>query len=60
MSESEKVIVVSSRGSLDTTCIFNVSPDLMLRMWAFLVELDSLPPTNPPEITRISPKGGWY
>ena len=29
-SESEKVMVVSSRGSLDTACIFTVSPDLML------------------------------
>ena len=43
MSESEKVMVVSSRGSLDTTCISNVSPDLMLRRWGFLAELDSLP-----------------
>ena len=59
MSESEKVMVVSSRGSLDTTCISNVSPDLMLRKWAFLAELDSPPPVNPPEITWISPKGGW-
>ena len=31
MSESEKVMVVSSRGSLDTACISNVSLDLMLR-----------------------------
>ena len=31
MSESEKVMVVSSRGSLDTTCISSVSPYLMLR-----------------------------
>ena len=31
MSESEKVMVVSSRGRLDTACISNVSPDLMLR-----------------------------
>ena len=31
MSESEKVMVVSSRGSLDTTCISSVSPDMMLR-----------------------------
>ena len=29
MSESEKVMVVSSRGSLDTTCFSSVSPDLM-------------------------------
>ena len=31
MSEFKKVMVVSSRGSLNTTCISNVSPDLMLR-----------------------------
>ena len=31
MSKSEKVMVVSYRGSLDTACISNVSPDLMLR-----------------------------
>ena len=31
MSESEKVMVVSSRGSLDTACISSVFPDLMLR-----------------------------
>ena len=31
MLESEKVMVVSSRGSLDTTCISSVSLDLMLR-----------------------------
>ena len=30
MSESEKVMVVSSRGSLDTVCISNVSPYPML------------------------------
>ena len=30
MSESEKVMAVSSRGSLDTTCISSISPDLML------------------------------
>ena len=30
MSESEKVMVVSSRGSLDNACISSVSPDLML------------------------------
>ena len=59
MSESEKVMVVSSRGSLDTTCIYNVSPDMMLRRWAFLAELDSPPPINPLEITWISPKGSW-
>ena len=59
MSESEKVMVVSSRGSLDTACTSNVSPDLMLRRWAFLADLDSPPPANPPEIMWISPKGGW-
>ena len=59
MSESEKVMVVSSRGSLDAACISNASTDLMLRRWAFLAELDSPPPTNPPEITWISPKGSW-
>ena len=59
MSKSEKVMVVSSRESLDTVCTFKVSPDLMLRKWAFLAELDSPPPANPPEITWISPKGGW-
>ena len=37
MSESEKVMVVFSRGSLDTACISNASLDLMLRRWAFLV-----------------------
>ena len=58
MSKSEKVMVVSSRGSLNTVYISKVSPDLMLRKWAFLAELDSLPPANPSEITWISPKGG--
>ena len=58
MSKSEKVMVVSSRGSLDTVCTSKVSPDLMLPKWAFLAELDSPPPANPPEITWISPKGG--
>ena len=58
MSRFEKVMVVSSRGSLDTICTFKASPDLMLRKWAFLAELDSSPPANPPEITWISPKGG--
>ena len=57
MLESEKVMVVSSRGSLDTACTSNVSLDLMLRRWAFLAELDSPPPANPPKITWISPKG---
>ena len=59
MSEFEKVMVVSSRGILDTACISNVSLDLMLCKWVFLAELDSPPPTNPPEITWISPKGNW-
>ena len=58
MSRSEKVMVVSIRGSLDTVCTSRASPDLMLRKWAFLAELDSPPPANPPEITWISPKGG--
>ena len=31
MSKSEKVMVVSSRGSLDIICTSKVSPDLMLR-----------------------------
>ena len=56
MSRSEKVMVVSSRGSLDTFCTSRASPDLMLRKWAFLAELDSPPPANPLEITWISPK----
>ena len=56
-SESENVMVVSSHGSLDTSCTSITSPNLMLRKWAFLTELDSLPPANPPEITWISPKG---
>ena len=58
MSKSEKVMVVSSRGSLDIVCTSKVSPDLMLRKWAFLAELDSPTPANPPVITWISPKGG--
>ena len=58
MSRSEKVMVVSSRGSLDTVCTSKASPNLMLRKWAFLAELDSPPLANPPEITWISPKGG--
>ena len=57
MSKSKKVMVVSNRGSLDTVCTSKVSPYLMLRKWAFLAELDSLPPTNPSKITWISPKG---
>ena len=55
MSKSEKVMVVSSRGSLDTACTSNVSPYQMLRRWAFLAELDSPPPVNLSEITWISP-----
>ena len=58
MSKSEKVMVLFSRGSLDTVCTSKVSPDLMLCKWAFLAELDSPPPTNPSEFTWISPKGG--
>ena len=58
MSRSEKVMVVSSRGSLDTICTSKASLDLMLRKWAFLAELDTLPPANPSEITWISPKEG--
>ena len=58
MSTSEKVMVVSNRGSLDTVCTSIASPDLMLCKWAFLTELDSPRPANPPEITWISPKGG--
>ena len=58
MSKSEKVMVVSSRGSLDMVCTSKVSLDMMLHKWAFLDELDSPPPANPPEITWISPKGG--
>ena len=57
MSKSEKVMVVSSRGSLDTVCTSKVSPDLMMRKWAFLAKLDSPPPANPPDIIWISPKG---
>ena len=58
-SESENVMDVSSRGNSDTAYTSTTSPDLMLRRWAFLVELDSPPPANPPEITWISPKGCW-
>ena len=57
ISKSEKVMVVSSRGSLDTVCTSKVSPDLMLCKWAFLAELESPPSANPPKITWISPKG---
>ena len=58
-SESENVMSMSSQGSLDTACTSITSPDLMLRKWAFLEELDSPPPENPPEITWTSPKGCW-
>ena len=58
-SESENVMAVSSRGNLDTACTSIISPDLMLRKWAFLAELVSPPPTTPPEITWISPRGCW-
>ena len=51
------MIVVSIRGTLDTACTSPMSADLMLRRWAFRVELDSSPPANPPEITWISPRG---
>ena len=57
MSKFEKVMTLFSQGSLDTVYTSKVSPDLMLYKWAFLAELDSPPPTNPPEITWISPKG---
>ena len=57
MSKSKKVMVLFSQGSLDTVCTSKISPDLMLRKWAFLAELDSPLPANPPEITWISPKG---
>ena len=57
--ELENVMAVSSRGSLDTACTSITSPDLMLRRWACMAELDSPPPANPPEITWISPKGYW-
>ena len=57
--ESENVMDVSSRVSLDTACTSAISPDLMLCRWAFLAELDSPPPANPPEITWISPRGCW-
>ena len=58
MSKSKKVMVVSSRESLETICTSKVFLNLMLCKWAFLAELDSPPPANPPEITWISPKGG--
>ena len=56
MLESEKVMVVSSRGNLDIVCTYNISHDPMLHRWAFLAELDSPPPANPPKITWILPK----
>ena len=37
------MMVVSSRDSLDITCISPISADLMLRRWAFRAELDSPP-----------------
>ena len=55
--ESENVMDVLSRGSLDTACTSITSPSLMLRIWAFLATLDSPRHANPPEITWISPKG---
>ena len=57
MSESEKVMIVYSRGSLDTACISNVSLDLMLLRLAFRAKLDSPPLANISELTWISPKG---
>ena len=56
-SASEKVMVVSNRGSLDTACTSSVSPDLKLRRYSFLAELDSPSLVKPPEITLISPRG---
>ena len=56
-STSEKVMVVSNRGSLDTTYTSSVSPNLKLCRWAFLAELDSSPSANPLEITLISLRG---
>ena len=50
-SEPENVMAVSSQGSLETSYTSITSLDLMLRKWAFLAELDSPPPVNPPEIT---------
>ena len=35
---------------MDTAYTSTTSPDLMLHRWAFLAELDSPPPANPPEI----------
>ena len=56
-STFEKVMVVSNRESLHTVCTSSVSPDLKLRRWAFLAELDSPPSANPPKITLISHRG---
>ena len=56
-SASEKVMVVSNHGSLNTACTSSVFPSLNLRKWAFRVELDSPPSANPPKITLISPRG---
>ena len=56
-SASEKVMVVSNQGSLDTAYTSIVSLDLKLCKWAFLIELDSPPSTNPPKITLISHRG---
>ena len=50
-SKSKNVMAVSSQGCLDTACTSIISPDLMLRRWAFLAELDSPLPANPLEIT---------
>ena len=47
-SASEKVMVVSNRGSLDMAYTFSVSPDLKLRKWAFLAELDFPTAGEPP------------
>ena len=49
-------MVVSNRGNLDTTCTFNVSPDLMMHRWAFLAKLDSPPPVNPSRSHGFLPK----
>ena len=56
-SASKKVMVVSNRGSFNTTCTSSVSLDMKLCRWAFLAELDSPPLVNPSKITLISPRG---
>ena len=56
-SASEKIMVVSNRGSLDIACTSSVSSGLKLRSWAFMDELDSPPQANPLEITLISLRG---